>query len=49
LWVAVDEDSSGSDKGHEVVPVEAPPSVLGGVDELVGHGQGGGGGSLLPW
>ena len=39
--MAVDEDGSGSDECCEVGAVDASPSGLGGVTELVGHCQGG--------
>lgn len=41
LWLAVDEDGSGSDQGDQVGTVDAAPSLLSGVAQLVGHGQGG--------
>ena len=42
LELAVDEDGAGSDGGDEVGCVDAAPAVLGGVEELVGHGGEGG-------
>ena len=39
--MAVDEDGSGSDEGYQVGTVDSSPPGLGGVAQLVGHGQGG--------
>ena len=41
LVFAVDEDAAGSDEGDEVGGVDLAPSVLGGVEEFVGHRKGG--------
>lgn len=41
LWLAVDEDGSGSDEGNQLGRVDSSLSLLGAVDEFVGHGRGG--------
>jgi hypothetical protein len=40
--VAAFEAGAGADEGHEVGCVEGAPPVLGGFDELEGHGEAGG-------
>jgi len=41
LQFAVDEDSTGSHQWDEFGAGDAMPAFLGGVEQLVGHGQGG--------
>lgn len=33
------EDGAGADQGHQMWGVNGPPAGLGGVDQLVGHGN----------
>ena len=37
--LAVDERRAGADERHKVRAVHGAPAVLGGLDQLVGHGQ----------
>lgn len=39
------EAGSGADEGEEVGRIHGPPPLLGGLDELEDHGQGGGAGA----